>query len=77
MKKNRGSRLRFVCSTGNTPNTPQFIWPICPNWPTIWDIFEKSPRHMSIVHARNHKFPIIAFIFGRIDFIKEKFEKIF
>ena len=36
--------------TGNTPNTPQFIRPICPNWPIIWDVFEKSPLHMSIVH---------------------------
>ena len=22
----------------NTPNTPQFIWPICPNGPIFWDI---------------------------------------
>ena len=36
--------------TGNTPNTPQFIQPICPNWSIIWDIFENSPHHMSIVH---------------------------
>ena len=38
-------------STGNTTNTPQFIWPICPNQPIIWDIFEKSSYHMSIVYG--------------------------
>ena len=38
-------------SIGNTPNTLQFIKPICPNWPIIWDIFEKSSHHMSIVHG--------------------------
>ena len=38
-------------STENTPNTTQFIRPICPNRPIIWDIFEKSPHHMSIVHG--------------------------
>ena len=38
-------------STGNTQNTPQFIWLICPNRQIIWDIFEKGPYHMSIVHA--------------------------
>ena len=38
--------------TGNTPNTPQFIWPICPKRPIIWDIFEKSPHNMCIVHVR-------------------------
>ena len=37
-------------STGNTPNTPQFIWPICPNRPIFGVIFEKSSHHMSIVH---------------------------
>ena len=31
-------------STGNTPNTPRFIRPICPNRPIIWDIFFKSPH---------------------------------
>ena len=36
-------------STGNTPNTPQFIRPICHNWPIIWDIFEKNSYHMSII----------------------------
>ena len=41
-------------STGNTPNTNnQFIWPICPNRPIIWDIFEKSPHHMSIFQFFN------------------------
>ena len=39
-------------STGNTQNTSQFILAICPNQPIIWDIFEKGPHHMSIVHAR-------------------------
>jgi hypothetical protein len=34
----------------STGNTPQFIQPICPNMPIIWDIFEKSPHHMFIVH---------------------------
>ena len=28
-------------STGNTPNIPQFIQPICPNWPIIW-VFKKT-----------------------------------
>ena len=56
-------------STGNTPNTQQFIWPIYPNRPIIWDISEKSSHHMSIVHGhkkskelgnllRLHTFPI-------------------
>ena len=43
-------------STGNTPNTPQLIRPICPNWPIIWDIFEKSRHHKSIVNGFNHEF---------------------
>ena len=38
-------------STGNAPNTPQLIWPIHQNQPIIWDILEKSPHHMSIVHG--------------------------
>ena len=38
-------------SIGNTPNIPQFIQLICPNWPIIWDIFEKSPHHISIVQG--------------------------
>jgi hypothetical protein len=29
-------------SIGNTPNIPQFIQLICPNWPIIWDISEKN-----------------------------------
>ena len=37
--------------TGNTPNTPQLIRPIGQNQPIIWDILEKSPHHMSIVHV--------------------------
>ena len=41
-------------STGNIPNTPQFIRPICPNQPIIWDIFEKSSHHMSIVHGTKY-----------------------
>ena len=36
--------------TGNTLNTPQFIRPICPNWPIIWDIFWK--KLSSHVHGR-------------------------
>ena len=33
-------------TTENTSNTPQFIQPIYPNWPIIWDIFEKkTPSH--------------------------------
>ena len=38
-------------TTENTSNTRQFIQPIYPNWPIIWDIFEKSPHHISIVQA--------------------------
>ena len=39
-------------STGNTPDTPQFIRSICSNQHIIWDIFEKkSPHQMSIVHV--------------------------
>ena len=37
--------------TGDTPNTPQFIRPIYQNRPIIWDMFEKSPYHTSIVHV--------------------------
>ena len=44
-------QICYESSTGNAPNTPQFIWPICPNLPIIWDTFEKIPLHMSIVHA--------------------------
>ena len=29
-------------SMGKNPNTPQLIWPICPNWPFMWDISEKK-----------------------------------
>ena len=48
-------------STENTPNTPQFIWPICPNLPIIWDTFEKIPLHMSIFHAHVYsQAPIIS-----------------
>ena len=38
-------------STENTPSIPQFIRPKSPNRPIIYDIFEKSSHHMSIVHA--------------------------
>ena len=38
-------------SAGNAPNIPQFIRPISPNWQIIWDIFEKGPLQMSIVHG--------------------------
>ena len=41
-------------STGNTQNTPQFIWPICQNQPIIWDMFWDNPHHMPIVHAKTH-----------------------
>ena len=47
-----GTNNDKICAeslTGNTPNTPQFIQPICPNRPSIWDIFEKRPHHLSIV----------------------------
>ena len=37
-------RIPHIC-------TPQFIWIICLNWPIIWDIFEKSPKHMPIVNG--------------------------
>ena len=40
-------------STGDTSNTLQFIWPICPNRTIIWYIFEKSSHDMSSVHAAN------------------------
>jgi hypothetical protein len=32
------------------PKNPKSIQPICPNQQIIWNIFEKSPRHMCIVH---------------------------
>ena len=41
-------------STGNTSNIPQFIRPICPNRPIIWNIIERSSHHMSIVHGQIH-----------------------
>ena len=34
-------------STGNTPNISQFIRPICPNWPIIWDVFLKSSHALT------------------------------
>ena len=37
-------------STGNAHNTTQFIWPICPNWPIIWNLKVFNPHHMSVVH---------------------------
>ena len=39
---------KMCAETGNIPNTTQFIRPI------IWDIFEKSSHHMSIVHDSRH-----------------------
>ena len=48
---------KYLCaesSTGNTPNAPQFIRPICPNRLIIRDIFEKSSHHMSIVHGTKY-----------------------
>ena len=44
-----------VNSTGNAPNTPQIIWPICPNRPIIWHIFEKNPLHTSMVIHYSHQ----------------------
>ena len=41
-------------STENTPSIPQFIRPKSPNRPIIYDIFEKSSHHMSIVHATKY-----------------------
>ena len=42
-------------STGITPNTTQFIRPICPNRPIIWNkYFKKNPHHMSIVHGQRN-----------------------
>ena len=39
-------------SIGNTPDTQNlFGTGICPNWPTIWDIFEKSPLHLSMLFS--------------------------
>ena len=40
-----------MCAEISTGYTPQLIRPVCPNRPIIWDIFEKSPYHMSIVHS--------------------------
>ena len=44
----------------NAPNTPQFIWLICPHQPIIWDIFKKISHHTSIVHGvtRHHERPV-------------------
>ena len=47
LMKNHGlgthnDKLCADSSTGNTPNISQFIRPICPNWPIIWDVFKKS-----------------------------------
>ena len=43
-----GTHNDKICAdslTGNTQNTPQFIQPICPNRPIIWNIFENSSHH--------------------------------
>ena len=45
-------------STGNTPNSPHFFRPICPNWPIIWDIFEDSSYYISIVPVHIHCFGV-------------------
>ena len=37
--------------TGNTPNIQQFIRPISPNQPIVWNIFENSSHQMSIIHG--------------------------
>ena len=49
--------------TGNTPNTPQFIRSISPNPPIIYDIFKRSPLHMSIVHDLYCIFIFLYFFF--------------
>ena len=49
-----GTHNDNLCADSSTGNTPQFICPISPNWPIIWDIFEKSSHHMSIVHATKY-----------------------
>ena len=57
--KNRGlgTHNEKIFADISTGNTPQFIWPICPNLPIIWVIFEKkTSHHMSIVYASNFLF---------------------
>ena len=52
----------------STENTPQFIWPICPNRPIIWDIFEKNSHQMSILYAIkvcNCRF-LVYYIYGQV-----------
>ena len=41
---------KTCCLISTATNAPQFIQPICPNQPIIWDIFEKNPHHTFIVH---------------------------
>ena len=45
----------YALAKSSTRITPQFIWSIYPNWSIIWNIFEKSCHHMSIVHDFMHK----------------------
>ena len=40
--KTNNDKMCADSSTGNTPNISQFIQPICPNRPIIWDIFQKK-----------------------------------
>ena len=46
-----GTNNDKICADSSTGNTPQFIWPIRQNRLIIWDLFEKSSHHMSIVHV--------------------------
>ena len=45
-----GAHTDKICAKSSTGNTPQFILPICPNRPIIWEIFEKNPS--SHVHDK-------------------------
>ena len=40
-----------ICAKSLTGNTPTIYSSYLSNRPTILDIFEKSPNHMSIVHG--------------------------
>ena len=43
-KKQLDNRLKMGArsSAKNTPNTPKFIWEICPIGPKVWDIVDKK-----------------------------------
>ena len=38
----------------STTNTPNFIWPICPICPKVWDIVEKRLHQASVVRLQRH-----------------------